>query len=88
MQIRNWLCKLSLAISCTCAVAVREGNVVIGLDICDGETWSDTNRVKILQYGNYSTLPSGVKVTRNPAGKHFLVRHCAEMPNDSMNTII
>ncbi len=73
VQIRNWLCNPSLAISCACAVTVREGSVVIELDICEGDVWSDMHRVKILQYGRYSTLPSGVKVTKNPAGKHFLV---------------
>lgn len=50
--------------ACTCAIAVREGNDAVGVDIC-------RNKLDIVQYS--PTLSEGTTIVRNDAGTKFYV---------------
>lgn len=49
VHVRFWLCHDSL--SCVCAVAVREGNAILGVDVCGSRSsLRSITRPKIKQY--------------------------------------
>lgn len=50
VHVRFWLCRDSLQLSCVCAVAVREGNAILGVDMCGSRSGRDVIRPKIKQY--------------------------------------
>ena len=47
VQVRNYNC--GPQVSCTCAVAVREYNIILGIDYCDGPKQLKTTPV-LVQY--------------------------------------
>ena len=34
VQVRQWLCRPEISVSCNCGVAMREDNTVLGIDVC------------------------------------------------------
>ncbi len=42
-----------------CAVAVRERNVVLGIDMCGTKTGSSVAETRFIEYGKYRNVPDG-----------------------------
>ena len=69
MQVRHYRC---WDVACICAVAVQEGNTVLGVDACDHYTNPGSHFAPdIKQYSAKREL--GAAVYKSPCGKHFAV---------------
>lgn len=67
VQARTWKCG---HVTCNCAIAAREGNDIVIIDICHGHYGKSFAQVIIPHKG---TLTQGMVVSRDPEGKHFLI---------------
>ena len=67
VQARTWTCG---KVSCNCAIAAREGNDIVIIDICHGHYGKSFPQVIIPHKG---TLSQGTAISRDPQGKNFLV---------------
>ncbi len=56
--------------------------MVLGVDMC-GDHGTGTKRVTVVNYQNHRKLPNGARVTRDVAGKQFLVSHLTIFRGDS-----
>ena len=67
VQARTWSCG---QVSCNCGMAAREGNDIVIIDMCHGHFGKTFPQVIIPHKG---ALSQGMVISRDPAGKHFLV---------------
>jgi len=75
VQVRHWNC--SQAVSCVCAVAIREGDLILAADMCtDG----------VMHYvSNNQTLPNGTWLEVFSGGYGFQVCLCTNQ--NTFNTV-
>jgi hypothetical protein len=70
VHVRHWLCREAWFVACTCGVAVREGNVVLSVDMCGGKH-KETPRPKVTEWSEGEV--KGASVTRDVSGSVFSV---------------
>lgn len=75
VHVRFWLCSNELQISCVCAVAVREGNAILGVDMCGSRSVTGVHviRPKIKQYSLSDWgLPRGAFVSTDRGNQYYV----------------
>ncbi|XP_035668225.1 von Willebrand factor D and EGF domain-containing protein-like [Branchiostoma floridae] len=74
VQVRTYACGFSGGVSCHCAVAVREGNDIVIVDICH-RPWKgyQVNPKIIEKTAGGLPLSSGVSVKGNANGREFMI---------------